>query len=151
MSEEENSIEPGEEELEAMFAEAAERERQHSGEGAEVQDPTPERIEDEVVNVEADASQSVGLEEAILNAVELAHEAADLANDATEMASHSTEEARELVQEAMDEIKSMAESQSVSLMVSGEMEEYLTALKSNSDAIRQRTEQLRERVKGLSR
>jgi len=45
------------------------------------------------------------LEDSILNAVELAHEAADLANDATEVASNTSVEMRTIIQNALQQIE----------------------------------------------
>ncbi len=121
---------------------------------AEAEEPnTVETVEEESaaapVTPHEDSAVS-RLEDSILNAVELAHEAADLANDATEIASSTTIEMRELIHDALKQIEVSQPEASSAVIVSDEMNEYIDELKKHSDAIRERTQQLRDRIQSLT-
>jgi len=58
---------------------------------------------------------------------------------------------RELVHEALKQIEESQPEASSAVMMSEEMSEYMVELKKHSDAIRERTQQLRERIQNLGK
>ena len=57
---------------------------------------------------------------------------------------------RELIKDALQQIEESQESSGSELMVSEEMSEYMDELKKHSEAIRERTRQLRVRIQSLT-
>ncbi len=122
--------------------------------GGAISEPEEENTSDDQ-NQEGPVAR---LEDSILTAVELAHEAADLANDVIEEASNAAEQAnntsvemRQLVQDALHKLEESQSDANSAIMMSAEMSEYMDELKRHSDAIRERTQQLRKRILSLGK